>query len=80
MEDLIIVGAGPVGLYASNIAALHLLKGVCIEAGEEVGGQLSALYPEKDIVDLPGYPVIKAKEFIDQLVKQHDHNPNALPI
>ena len=51
MDDIIIVGAGPIGLYGANLAALHLLKGRVIEGSTNVGGQLSSLYPEKSIVD-----------------------------
>jgi thioredoxin reductase len=51
MKDLVIVGAGPVGLYAGILASLHNLNTVVIEGKESVGGQLSFLYPEKNIVE-----------------------------
>ena len=76
MKDLVIVGAGPVGLYAGILASLHNLDAVVIEGQEAVGGQLSSLYPEKDIVDLPGFDRITAKGFIDKLVEQFNSKEN----
>lgn len=80
MNDIIIIGAGPIGLYAGILAALHDLKGIIIESQEEVGGQLSALYPEKDMIDLPGFKKITAKEYIDVLLDQYNSNENKLAI
>lgn len=76
MEDLIIIGAGPIGLYAATLAALHNLKGKIIEANDKVGGQLTSLYPEKDIIDLPGFAKISAQNFINNLYDQYLSNPN----
>ena len=78
MDDIIIVGAGPIGLYGASLAALHLLKGRVIEGSTNVGGQLSSLYPEKAIVDLPGFASISAQGFIDKLMKQYEDNVNKL--
>lgn len=47
MEDVIIIGCGPIGLYGATLCALHNLKGIVLESREEIGGQLTALYPEK---------------------------------
>ena len=80
MDDIIIVGAGPIGLYGATLAALHLLKGRVIEGSTNVGGQLSSLYPEKAIVDLPGFASISAQGFIDKLMKQYEYNVNKLPL
>ena len=80
MNDIIIIGCGPIGLYGATISALHSLKGLVIESLDVAGGQLTSLYPEKDIVDLPGFEVIKAKDFVSNLMKQHDRNENKLPI
>lgn len=80
MDDIIIVGAGPIGLYGASLAALHLLKGRVIEGSTNVGGQLSSLYPEKAIVDLPGFASISAQGFIDKLMKQYEDNVNKLPL
>ena len=76
MKDLVIVGAGPIGIYAGTLASLHGLNAVLIEGQEEVGGQLTALYPEKDIVDLPGFKRITAKGFIDELMNQFNSEDN----
>ncbi|MGM9880204.1 MAG: NAD(P)/FAD-dependent oxidoreductase [Bacilli bacterium] len=80
MDDIIIVGAGPIGLYGATLAALHLLKGRVIEGSTNVGGQLSSLYPEKAIVDLPGFASISAQGFINKLMKQYEDNVNKLPL
>ncbi len=76
MKDLIIVGAGPVGIYASTLASLHNLDAMLIEGQENLGGQLSSLYPEKDIIDLPGFNRITAQGFIDTLIKQYEDKEN----
>ena len=70
MKDLIIIGAGPVGLYAGFCAGLRKLDGMIIESSYETGGQL-ALYQEKDILDVPGFARIKAKDLGDALFKQY---------
>lgn len=80
MEDLIIIGAGPIGLYGAILAALHNLKGKIIEANEKVGGQLTSLYPEKNILDLPGFLNITAQKFIDNLEEQFLSNSNHLDL
>ncbi len=80
MEDLIIVGAGPIGLYGATLAALHNLKGKIIESTNNIGGQLSSLYPEKNIIDLPGFPSIAAQDFIENLYTQYKTNPNHLEL
>ena len=80
MEDIIIIGSGPIGLYSATLASLHGLKGFVIEGLDNVGGQLSALYPEKEIIDLPGFTSITAQEFINKLLKQEKNRTNALDI
>jgi thioredoxin reductase (NADPH) len=68
--DIAIIGAGPVGLFA--IFECGMLKMNChvIDALEEVGGQCTALYPEKPIYDIAGFPEIPAAELIERLHKQ----------
>ena len=68
--DVAIVGAGPVGLFA--IFELGMLDMHCqvLDALDVIGGQCAALYPEKPIYDIPGYPRIAAQELIDRLVEQ----------
>ena len=80
MEDLIIIGAGPIGLYGATLAALHNLKGKIIESTSKVGGQLSSLYPEKNIIDLPGFTKITAQDFINNLEDQFLSNSNHLEL
>lgn len=69
-SDVAIIGAGPVGLFA--IFECGMLKMSCqvIDALDVVGGQCAALYPEKPIYDIPGYPQIGAMELIDRLAEQ----------
>lgn len=76
MEDIIIIGAGPIGLYAGILASLHSLKGIIIESSSSLGGQLAELYPEKAIVDLPGFTSITASAFIKNLLAQYNSREN----
>src|ERR671922_1291003 len=68
--DVAIIGAGPVGLFA--VFECGMLKMQChvIDALEGTGGQCVALYPEKPIYDIPGYPKIDAAELIARLEEQ----------
>lgn len=68
--DLTIIGAGPSGLFAAYYAGLRHLKVKIIESLNQVGGQLTLLYPEKEIKDLAGFPEIKAADFIQRLTQQ----------
>ncbi|MDR0296720.1 MAG: NAD(P)/FAD-dependent oxidoreductase [Rickettsia sp.] len=68
--DIIIIGAGPVGLFAVFQAGM---LGMCchvVDSQEIIGGQCSILYPEKPIYDIPAYPKIMAEELIAQLILQ----------
>jgi ferredoxin/flavodoxin---NADP+ reductase len=68
--DITILGAGPTGLYGGFYAGMRELKTKIIDALPEVGGQLTALYPEKYIYDAPGYPKIIAKDLVKELYEQ----------
>lgn len=68
--DLTIIGAGPTGLYAASYAGLRQMRTKVIEALPELGGQLNALYPEKEILDVAGFPLIQAKELVSALATQ----------
>ena len=68
--DIIIIGAGPVGLFAVFEAGLMKLKCHLIDAIPEVGGQLTEIYPKKPIYDIPGYPTILAGELVNNLMEQ----------
>ncbi|MCX5775725.1 MAG: NAD(P)/FAD-dependent oxidoreductase [Firmicutes bacterium] len=70
MHELIIVGGGPIGLYAAILANKKGIKGLLFESSEVLGGQLMELYPEKEIVDIPEIPMTTAKDYIDHLIMQ----------
>ena len=68
--DIVIVGAGPVGLFAIFEAGLLKMRCHLVDYLPQVGGQLSEIYPRKPIYDIPGYPSVLAQELIDNLLKQ----------
>jgi thioredoxin reductase (NADPH) len=68
--DVAIVGAGPVGLFAVFQLGMLKLSSVLIDALAEVGGQCTALYPEKPIYDIPAHPAIEAGALITRLEEQ----------
>jgi thioredoxin reductase (NADPH) len=68
--DICIIGAGPVGLFTVFEAGLLKMRCHLIDALPQIGGQLSEIYPQKPIYDIPGYPEIKAQELIDRLMEQ----------
>ncbi|MBN8530703.1 MAG: NAD(P)/FAD-dependent oxidoreductase [Alphaproteobacteria bacterium] len=68
--DIAIIGAGPVGLFAIFEAGMLKMRCHVIDALDMAGGQCSALYPEKPIYDIPGYPQIEAQELIAKLDEQ----------
>jgi len=68
--DIVIIGAGPTGLFGTFYAGLRDMKTLLIEALPEPGGQLTILYPEKFIYDVPGYPRILAKDLVQELWQQ----------
>src|SRR3954468_14844365 len=68
--DVAIIGAGPVGLFAVFECGMLKMKCHVIDALEGSGGQCVALYPEKPIYDIPGYPAIEAAALIAKLEEQ----------
>ncbi|MDC0590845.1 NAD(P)/FAD-dependent oxidoreductase [Gammaproteobacteria bacterium] len=68
--DILIIGAGPVGLFTVFEAGLLGLECVLIDNLDKIGGQCSELYPEKPIYDIPGVPNQTAQEHVDALLKQ----------
>ncbi len=68
--DVVVIGAGPVGLF--SVFQLGMLKVQChvVDALDVIGGQCAALYPEKPIYDIPGFPSIEGQQLIDQLSEQ----------
>jgi thioredoxin reductase (NADPH) len=68
--DIIIVGAGPVGLFTVFEAGLLKMRCHLVDALPQPGGQLSEIYPKKPIYDIPGFPSILAGELVDNLMEQ----------
>lgn len=62
MKDVTIIGAGPVGLFGAFYAGLRGMSVRIIDSLSEPGGQLTALYPDKPIYDMPGFPEVKARD------------------
>lgn len=71
-HHIVIVGAGPSGLYFASKCEKDKKDYLLLEASDSLGGQLPRLYPEKDIVDIKGINVIKAKDYIELLKKNVD--------
>jgi thioredoxin reductase (NADPH) len=68
--DLLIVGAGPVGLYAAYYAGFRGLSTAIVDSLPEAGGQITAMYPEKPIYDIAGFPAIKGRDLVTGLMDQ----------
>lgn len=68
--DVVIIGAGPVGLFQVFELGLQGLKAVVIDSLPEIGGQCSELYPDKPIYDIPALPNAKASDVVDNLWQQ----------
>ncbi|MDZ5762580.1 Ferredoxin--NADP reductase 2 [Candidatus Cyrtobacter comes] len=70
MFDVVIIGAGPVGLFCAFESGMLNMKTALIEALPEIGGQCAALYPQKPIYDIPAHPMLLAEELVSNLKKQ----------
>lgn len=68
--DVVIIGAGPVGLFAIFELGMLKIRAHVVDSLEEVGGQCTALYPEKPIFDIPAHPRIAGAELIERLEEQ----------
>ncbi len=68
--DILIIGAGPVGLFAVFELGLFDMKCHLIDILDRQGGQCAELYPEKPIYDIPGWPIITAQGLVDRLMEQ----------
>lgn len=68
--DIIIIGAGPVGLFTVFEAGLLKLRTHLIDSLPQPGGQCSEIYPKKPIYDIPGFPSVLAGELVDNLMEQ----------
>ena len=71
-----IMGEGATGLFAAFYAGMRKAKVKIIESMPQLGGQLSALYPEKYIYDVAGFPKVKAQDLVEQLtIQAQQFNP-----
>ena len=68
--DLIIIGAGPTGLFATYYAGFRGLRVAVVDSLPELGGQITAMYPEKAILDVAGFPTVKGRDLVAGLVEQ----------
>ncbi|MPY64193.1 NAD(P)/FAD-dependent oxidoreductase [Streptomyces spongiae] len=68
--DILIVGAGPAGLYGAYYAGFRGLSVTVMDVLPQCGGQISAMYPEKPIFDIAGFPAVRGRDLVDNLVAQ----------
>ncbi|MGI8645738.1 MAG: NAD(P)/FAD-dependent oxidoreductase [Nocardioides sp.] len=68
--DVLIIGAGPTGLYAAYYAGFRGLRVALVDSLPALGGQITAMYPEKGILDVAGFPNVKGRELVSGLVEQ----------
>lgn len=68
--DVLIVGAGPSGLFAAYYAGFRGLSTAVVDSLPETGGQVTAMYPEKMIYDVAGFPAVRGRDLVDGLVEQ----------
>src|SRR5688500_4585414 len=68
--DVVIIGAGPVGLFAVFELGLLDIKCHLIDILDRAGGQCAELYPEKPIYDIPGFPIVTGQGLVDNLMQQ----------
>src|ERR671939_2218954 len=70
LRDITIIGGGPTGLFACFYAGMRGVTAQIVDALPQLGGQLAALYPEKYIFDVAGYPKVLAKDLVRALTDQ----------
>src|SRR3978361_503803 len=68
--DVLIIGAGPCGLFAVFELGLLDIKAHLIDILPKIGGQCAELYPEKPIYDIPGFPEVSGQGLVDNLTRQ----------
>ena len=68
--DVVIVGAGPVGLYGAYYAGFRGLRTAVVDVLPQLGGQITAMYPEKPIFDIAGCPQVTGRALIENLAAQ----------
>jgi thioredoxin reductase len=70
VRDITIIGGGPTGLFGAFYAGVRGMSSRIIDSLPELGGQLAALYPEKDIYDVGGFPKVLGKDLVQNLIQQ----------
>src|SRR3982074_1678531 len=70
IRDITVIGAGPVGLITAFWAGMREASSRIIDSPPDIGGQLTTLYPEKWIYDVPGYTRVLARDLVEQLREQ----------
>ncbi|MBZ2406768.1 NAD(P)/FAD-dependent oxidoreductase [Liquorilactobacillus hordei] len=70
--DITIIGGGPIGIFAATYARMRQAKIQLIESLDQLGGQVSALFPAKKLYDIPGFSVIKGDQLISNLLDQNN--------
>src|SRR5712675_630067 len=70
IPDITIIGGGPTGLFAAFYAGMRGVTARIVDALPELGGQLTALYPEKYIFDVAGFPKILSKDLVKEMAQQ----------
>ncbi len=68
--DIAVIGGGPVGLFAAFYAGMRGASTIIADSLEELGGELMAIYPEKYIYDIAGFPAILAKDYVEPAIEQ----------
>jgi thioredoxin reductase (NADPH) len=68
--DVLVVGAGPTGLFATYYAGFRGHRVAVVDSLPELGGQVTAMYPEKQILDVAGFPSVKGRDLVEGLVAQ----------
>ena len=79
VRDVVVVGAGPVGLFATYYAGFRGLRVTVVDAQSEAGGQITALYPGKLIHDVAGFPAVTGRALVNGLLTQaKEYGPRML--
>jgi thioredoxin reductase (NADPH) len=68
--DMLLVGAGPAGLFGAYYAGLRGLSVAVMDSLSQIGGQVTAMYPEKQIYDVAGFPRVTGRELVERLAEQ----------
>jgi len=72
LTDVLVIGGGPTGLFTAYYAGFRGLSVKILDSLEELGGQVAAMYPEKFIYDVAGFPKVTGRELVNRLVEQAD--------